>query len=251
MHWTARISKALEEERFQLYQQPIVGVVDNKRNHLEILLRMIDENGNVIPPGAFMSAAERYGLMREIDRWVISNVFEFMAKDNPADPIKGTDRVIAINLSGDSINDIALLGFILKQKEKYDISLSNVCFEITETVAISNLSKATVFINKLKNHGCQFALDDFGSGLSSFSYLKNLPVNYLKIDGSFVKDVSRDEIDRAMVESIHQIGEVMNLRTIAEHVEDGETLKVLEEIGVDYVQGYYLGRPEAIEDKAS
>jgi len=249
MHWTSRISKALKEERFQLYQQPIVGVPDQKRNHLEILLRMIDENGNVIPPGAFISAAERYGLMREIDRWVITNVFKFMGRNDPADPIKNTDRVIAINLSGDSINDAALLDFILREKNKYNISLTNVCFEITETVAISNLSKATVFINELKNHGCQFALDDFGSGLSSFAYLKNLPVNYLKIDGSFVKDVSRDKIDRAMVESIQQIGEVMKLRTIAEHVEDKETLKVLEEIGVDYVQGYYLGRPEAIENK--
>lgn len=249
MHWTARISRALEEERFQLYQQPIVGVSDNDRSHLEILLRMIDENGNIVPPGAFISAAERYGLMREIDRWVITNVFKFMSKDNPADPIKNTSRVMAINLSGESINDITLLDFILQEKEKYNISLSNVCFEITETVAISNLSKATVFINKLKKHGCQFALDDFGSGLSSFSYLKNLPVDYLKIDGSFVKDVSRDKIDRAMVESIQQIGEVMKLRTIAEHVEDKETLLVLQEIGVDYVQGYYLGRPEAIEDK--
>ncbi len=247
MRWTARISKALEEERFQLYQQPIVSVSDNKRNHLEILLRMIDEKGNVIPPGAFISAAERYGLMREIDRWVISNVFRFMGKNNPADPIKNTDRIFAINLSGESVNDISLLDFILREKTKYSISLNNVCFEVTETVAISNLSKATVFINELKSHGCQFALDDFGKGLSSFAYLKNLPVDYLKIDGGFVKDISRDEIDRAMVESIQQIGEVMKLRTIAEHVEDKETLVVLQEIGVDYVQGYYLGRPEVLE----
>jgi diguanylate cyclase (GGDEF)-like protein/PAS domain S-box-containing protein len=249
MHWTARITKALEEDRFQLYQQPIVGVPDNKRDHLEILLRMIDEDGNVIPPGAFMPAAERYNLMPAIDRWVINAVFKFMGKDDPADPIKGTSRVFAINLSGDSINDGNLLEYILQKKAKYKISLTNVCFEITETVAISNLSKATVFINELKNYGCQFALDDFGSGLSSFAYLKNLPVNYLKIDGSFVKDVSRDDIDRAMVESIQQIGEVMKLRTIAEHVEDQSTLDILEEIGVDYVQGYHLGRPEAIGDK--
>jgi len=147
MHWTARITRALEEERFQLYQQPIVAVSDNKRNHLEVLLRMIDEKGKVILPGAFISAAERYGLMRKIDRWVISNVFKFMGRNNPADPIKDTDRVIAINLSGDSVNDISLLDFILREKTKYNISLSNVCFEITETVAISNLSKATVFIN--------------------------------------------------------------------------------------------------------
>jgi diguanylate cyclase (GGDEF)-like protein/PAS domain S-box-containing protein len=248
MHWTARISKALEEDRFQLFQQPIVNVSTKERGHIEILLRMIDTDGNIIPPGAFMPAAERYGLMPEIDRWVIHNAFKFMGMNNPAEPIHGTDRVIAINLSGDSINDGALLDYILQEKTKYNISLTNVCFEITETVAISNLSKATVFINKLKNHGCQFALDDFGSGLSSFAYLKNLPVNYLKIDGSFVKDISSDKIDRAMVESIQQIGEVMKLRTIAEHVEDESTLLILQEIGVDYVQGYHLGRPEAIDD---
>jgi len=247
MHWTARISKALEEHRFKLYQQPIVGAIDKSRNHLEILLRMIDESGNVVPPGAFMPAAERYGLMREIDRWVVREVFIFMGKADPADPIKDTDRVIAINLSGDSINDGSLLDFILQEKDKHNISLANVCFEITETVAISNLSKASLFINKLKNYGCKFALDDFGSGLSSFAYLKTLPVNYLKIDGGFVRDVSRDKIDRAMVESIQQVGKVMGLMTIAEHVEDDSTLAVLQEIGVDYVQGNHLGRPEVIE----
>ncbi|HHJ36016.1 MAG TPA: EAL domain-containing protein, partial [Gammaproteobacteria bacterium] len=249
MHWTARISRALEEHRFQLFQQPIVGATDKSRNHLEILLRMIDEDGSIIPPGAFIPAAERYGLMPEVDRWVIREVFKHMGKDDPADPIKGTDRVFAINLSGDSINDSGLLVYILELKNKYGISLTNVCFEITETVAISNLTKASIFINELKNYGCKFALDDFGSGLSSFAYLKTLPVNYLKIDGSFVRDVSRDSIDRAMVESIQQVGQVMGLRTIAEHVEDESTLGVLQDIGVNYVQGYHLGRPEAIEKK--
>ena len=247
IHWTARISKAFDEHRFQLYQQPIVSVSDHSSDHLEILLRMLDENGNVIPPGAFMAAAERYGLMPDIDRWVIHEVFKYMSRDNPADPVKDTNRVYAINLSGDSINDDSLLNYILQEKNKYAIALNNVCFEITETVAISNLSKATVFINELKSYGCQFSLDDFGSGLSSFAYLKTLPVDYLKIDGSFVRDISRDKIDRAMVESILQVGKIMELMTIAEHVEDESTLTVLREIGVDYAQGYYLGRPEAIE----
>ena len=250
VYWTARISKAFEDHRFRLYQQPIVRVIDQNKDHLEILLRMIDEHGNVTPPGAFMSAAERYGLMPEIDRWVIHEVFKYMDRDNPADPVKGTNRVFAINLSGDSINDASLLDYVLQEKNKFAISLSNVCFEITETVAISNLSKATVFINKLKNYGCKFSLDDFGSGLSSFTYLKTLPVNYLKIDGSFVRDISRDKIDRAMVESIQQVGKIMELMTIAEHVEDESTLSILREIGVDYVQGYHLGRPEAIEIKS-
>ena len=149
MHWTARISKALEEGRFQLYQQPIVGVSNNERRHLEILLRMIDEDGKIIPPGAFMPAAERYGLMPDIDRWVINEVFRFIGKNDPEDPIQGTDRIFAVNLSGDSINDGGLLEFILQQKKRHNISLHNICFEITETVAISNLSKASAFINEL------------------------------------------------------------------------------------------------------
>lgn len=248
MHWTARISQALEEGRFQLFQQPIVCVIDRNRDHHEILLRMIDEEGRLIPPGAFMPAAERYGLMPDIDRWVIREVFCHMGRDDPADPIKGTDRIFAINLSGDSISDNNLFDYIIEQKNEFDISLANVCFEITETVAISNLTKASVFINELKNYGCKFALDDFGSGLSSFAYLKNLPVNYLKIDGGFVKDICTDAIDRAMVESIQQVGSVMKLKTIAEHVEDQTTFDMLIEIGVDFVQGYHLGRPEAIEN---
>lgn len=249
MHWTAKISKALEEDRFQLYQQPIVSVINNSRDHVEILLRMIDEDNHIVSPGAFMPAAERYGLMPAIDRWVIHKIFKYIGDRSTSDPIRGTDREFAVNLSGDSINDDTLLDYILEEKETHNVPLKNICFEITETVAISNLSKATVFINKLKTHGCKFALDDFGSGLSSFAYLKNLPVNYLKIDGGFVKDICNDVIDRAMVESIQQVGKVMQLDTIAEHVEDELTLLVLKEIGVDFVQGFYLGRPEAVEDK--
>ena len=246
MHWTARISQALKENRFRLYQQPIVSVSNKSISHLEVLLRMIDVDERIIPPSAFLPAAERYGLMPEIDRWVIAEAFKCISKNNFSVPVKDTDRIIAINLSGDSINDSNLLSFILEEKDKYGISLSNVCFEITETVAISNLSKATVFMNELKNHGCQFALDDFGSGLSSFAYLKTLPVNYLKIDGGFIKEISSDKIDRAMVVSIQQVGQVMQLKTIAEQVENESILTVLEEIGIDYVQGYHLGRPQAV-----
>ncbi|HEB82624.1 MAG TPA: EAL domain-containing protein [Gammaproteobacteria bacterium] len=246
MHWTARISRALTEKRFRIFQQPIVGMLNNSRTHVEILLRMIEDNGDIIPPGAFIPAAERYGLMPQIDRWVIDEVFRYMSEDDPADPIQGTDRVFAINLSGDSINQGTLQDYILRLKEKYRISLENVCFEITETVAISNLSKASQFISELKKHGCQFALDDFGSGLSSFAYLKNLPVNYLKIDGAFIRDICSDDIDRTMVESIQHIGKVMGLQTVAEHVEDNGTYSMLRDIGVDYVQGYLLGRPEAV-----
>ena len=247
MHWTGRITKAMEENRFRLFRQPIVGIAGDNNEHYEVLLRMIDEEGEIVPPGAFIPAAERYNLMAGIDRWVIKEVFQMIAENDPADPIKDTDKVISINLSGDSLNDDDLYNYIISWKNRLGISLNNVCFEITETVAISNLVKATTLINELKKHGCRFSLDDFGSGLSSFAYLKNLPVNYIKIDGSFVKDVSRDPIDRAMVVSIQQMGKAMKLHTIAEWVEDEETLKALKDIGVNYAQGYHLGRPEAIK----
>ena len=246
MHWTGRITRAMEENRFRLYRQPIVGLGADKNEHFEVLIRMIDEDGEIVPPGAFIPAAERYNLMAGIDRWVISEVFQLIAQDDPGDPIMGTEKIISINLSGDSLSDEGLFDYIVSLKQELGITLDNVCFEITETVAISNLVKATSLIHELKEHGCRFSLDDFGSGLSSFAYLKTLPVNYIKIDGSFVRDVSRDPIDRAMVESIQQIGHVMQLHTIAEWVEDEETLSALKEIGVDYVQGYHLGRPEAI-----
>ncbi len=242
--WTERILHAMENNRFRLFQQPIIGISGKFVEHHEVLIRMLDDNDKIILPGAFLPAAERYGLMHDIDRWVISKTFKYMSRDVSFDLIAGTDRILTINLSGDSINDDSLLDFILHEKTINNISLVNVCFEVTETVAISNLTKAAHFIYELKKLGCQFALDDFGSGLSSFTYLKTLPVDYLKIDGSFVRDVSRDKIDRAMVESIQQIGKAMNLKTIAEHVEDESTLSVLKEIGIDYVQGYYLGRPD-------
>jgi len=247
MHWTARIAHAMEYNRFRLFRQPIIRISGKSCQHDEILIRMLDENDEIIPPGAFLPAAERYGLMPEIDRWVIKEVFRYMGGNNFASLPDSRDRVLTINLSGDSINDDTLLDYILKQKAINNISLNSICFEVTETVAISNLSKATEFINKLKQYGCQFALDDFGSGLSSFAYLKTLPVNYLKIDGGFIRDISHDNIDRAMVESIQQVGRAMKLETIAEHVENAATLVVLKDIGVDYVQGFHLGRPQAID----
>jgi diguanylate cyclase (GGDEF)-like protein len=249
MHWTGRITRAMEEERFILYRQPIIGFSSASHEHFEVLLRMVDEKGGIVPPGAFIPAAERYNLMTGIDRWVIREVFKLIADEHAANPHRQSKKVVSINLSGDSLSDDGLYDYIISQKNEFNVSLNNVCFEITETVAISNLVKATALINELKQYGCRFSLDDFGSGLSSFAYLKNLPVNYLKIDGSFVKDVSRDPVDRAMVVSIQQMGSVMELDTIAEWVEDEETLNTLWEIGVDYVQGYHLGPPEAIKQE--
>jgi Amt family ammonium transporter len=212
-----------------------------------VLVRMLDDNGSIIPPSAFIPAAERYNLMASVDRWVIREVFRMVADNDPADPILGTGKVISINLSAESLNRDDLVEYIVTQKEELGITLENICFEISEAVAISNLSKVAAFIAHMKKHDCTFALDDFGSGLSSFAYLKTLPVNYLKIEGSFIKDVSRDPIDRAMVVSIQQMGVEMRLDIIAEWVEDEATLNVLKEIGVDFVQGYHCGRPEAIE----
>jgi diguanylate cyclase (GGDEF)-like protein/PAS domain S-box-containing protein len=249
MHWTSRITKAMEDGRFILYQQAIVGISNDAMEHTEILLRMIDEEGKVIPPGAFLPAAERYNLMIGIDRWVISEVFKTITEGGLCKSCNGDFNLISVNLSGDSLSDEGLFDFIMSEKEKYNVPLECICFEITETVAIRNLSEAIILINELTKHGCRFALDDFGSGLSSFAYLKTLPVQYLKIDGSFVRDVSRDEIDKAMVRSIQQVGKAMNLLTIAEWVEDEETLNVLKELGIDYAQGYYLGKPEPLVQK--
>jgi len=243
MHWAGRITRALEEHRMVLFEQPVVAIKGvNVGDHCEVLLRMRDENGEIIPPDAFIPAAERYNLMPKVDRWVISQVFQNLGQTSCI----GTDKVVAINLSGTSLADDGLLSFVLNEAESLQVDLSNVCFEITETAAISKLSRATQFINGLRSKGCRFSLDDFGSGLSSFAYLKNLSVDYIKIDGSFVVDMLNDPIDRAMVEAIVRVGHVMGVQVIAEWVENEATLQLLKEMGVDYAQGYHLGRPKEV-----
>ena len=242
--WMLRIQQALEENRFELNYQPIVPVANDEIQviHYEILVRMIDEEGNRIPPGAFIPAAERYQMMSKIDFWVIQHVFEWLEQFWDSN----SPGIFAINLSGQSMADGELQQKIKKLIEASNVSPENISFEITETAAISNLNQATNFISDLKAIGCNFALDDFGSGLSSFAYLKNLPVDYLKIDGAFVKDMIHNPIDRAMVESIHNIGSVMNLKTIAEFVENDAILQALKEVGVDYAQGYGIARPKPL-----
>ncbi len=247
MHWTARITRAMEQNRFILYRQPVVGISGDNDGHYQVLVRMVDEKGSVVPPGAFIPSAERYNLMAGIDRWVINEVFRLLAEESTNDVSASTDTFITINLSGDSLIDDGLSDYIVSLKNKYGISLRNICFEINETVAMSNLVKATTLINALKKHDCRFSLGDFGSGLSSFSYLKTLPVDYIKIDGTFVKDVSTDPVNRAMVDSIQQMGRAMKIDTIAECVEDEQTLEILKDIGINYAQGYHLGRPQAIK----
>ena len=247
MEAVSRINQALAEHRFRLDVQPIVPVIDQQHPpHQEILLRMLDEEGRAVMPGAFIPAAERFGLMPAVDRWVVHHFFSQFAhvlREDPRHASSSSGTIYAINLSGASLNDEQLPGFVIQQLEHYQIPASRICFEITETAAIANLTRAGLFMNELRQRGCRFALDDFGTGLSSFTYLKQLPVDYLKIDGSLVRDIARDPIDRSMVDAIARIGRVMGLHTIAEFVEDDAVLATLAELGVDFAQGYGIARP--------
>ena len=245
MGWIGRIQKALDENRFVLYSQKILALnKDEARDeHYEVLLRMTDETGVLVPPMAFIPAAERYGLMPLLDRWVIKTAF---AQLSELPPMGGARHTCSINLSGTSICDEHFLAFVKAQFAIHRVLPENICFEITETAAIASLSQAVVLIRELKEIGCRFSLDDFGSGMSSFAYLKHLPVDYLKIDGGFVKDMITDPIDHAMVESINHIGHVMGIQTIAEFVENDEILEALRKIGIDFVQGYGVEKPRPI-----
>jgi len=246
MQWVPRIQEALAENRFALFYQPILPLGETGRAHGEVLLRLLDRDGDLILPSAFIPAAERYNQMQAIDRWVIRRVFAALRDPDSVMP----SGSVAINLSGQSLSDRQFLEFVEQQIEACAVVLERICFEITETAAIGNLSLAKRFFSALKPRGCRFALDDFGSGLSSFAYLKTLSVDFLKIDGGFVKDMMRDPIDHAMVEAIHRIGHVMGLETIAESVEDERILARLKAIGVNYAQGYAVGRPRPLRKLA-
>jgi Amt family ammonium transporter len=245
--WVTRIRTALEEDRFVLYVQPIssVTVAKARREHVEVLIRMLDEDSGVIPPGAFIPAAERFGLMLSVDRWVIDQVTRFITANREV--CLASERRFFVNLSGHSVCDDDFLQWILETIQKQNIPVGMLCFEITETAAITNLTSAEHFMRTLQRYGCEFALDDFGSGLSSFGYLKHLPVEYLKIDGAFVKEMLDDAIDDSMVDAINRIGHIMGLETIAEFVESLDILQRLREIGVDFVQGYGICKPFPIE----
>jgi diguanylate cyclase (GGDEF)-like protein/PAS domain S-box-containing protein len=256
MQWVARINQALEEDRFCLSVQPIRALSEfnpesasstpesHTHGYYELLLRMRDAGGRLVPPGAFLPAAERYSLSVRLDRWVVEKIFSWL-DEHP----EQLDRLsmCSINLSGHSIADEEFLPFVISKLDGTNVPAEKLCFEITETAAITNLVRATRFITALKGWGCCFALDDFGSGLSSFAYLKQLDVDFLKIDGVFVKDIVADPINLAMVKSINDIGQVMGKRTIAEFVENDGILDKLREVGVDYVQGYRVGKPAPLD----
>lgn len=242
MQWVSRIKDALEDDRFVLHRQEMHSLNSSGGGlqYSEFLIRMVGLDGGIILPGAFIPAAERYGIMTRLDRWVVAAVIEYLAEDFP------NSSVNFINLSGASLSDSDFFSFIKQKIVDTNISPDLLCFEITETAAIANLSSAVDFINEIRDIGCKFALDDFGAGLSSFSYLKTLPVDYLKIDGAFVRDIENDPMDYAIVQAINEIGHVAGLQTIAEFVESEATLQSIKDIGVDLAQGYCIGRPQPL-----
>ncbi|MCU0518159.1 MAG: EAL domain-containing protein, partial [Oscillatoria sp. Prado101] len=254
IQWVSRITQGFEENRFRLYLQPVLPLTPgvSNREYQEVLLRLEDETGKLVSPMAFIPAAERYNIMHTIDRWVIRTLFAYLSgvevRQNAGSGERHLtadtpQRLYAINLSGASLNDDQFPDFLHEQFAIHQISPPAICFEITETVALASLSKVGQFIRTFKELGCSFALDDFGSGTSSFAYLNNLPVDYLKIDGSFVKNVVDNPVYVAMIEAINRIGHVMGLQTIAEFVENDDILRVIRGLGVDYAQGYGIANP--------
>jgi diguanylate cyclase (GGDEF)-like protein len=247
MQLVAQIQQTLDSDGFQLLAQPIMSLTgDCERPRYEVLLRMKDEDGERIPTDAFLSAAERYQLMPQVDRWVVSRTIARISEHS--DLVDGIDALFAINLSGQSIGDDDILDFLDEEIRASGISEKSLCFEITESAAVSNLSKAQGFIDALRDRGCKISLDDFGAGLSSFAYLKNFAVDTLKIDGSFIRDITDNRISESMVAAITQVAKVMELETVAEYVENEKTLELIAELGVDFAQGHVVGRPVRIED---
>src|SRR5271168_2281812 len=242
MQWVSKLTRARDENRFELFYQPIVPIGSNAhdREHFELMLRLRDESGSIVTPAEFIPAAERYNIMPSIDRWVVRQALDRVVH-RTASGVK--PFTIAVNLSGTSLNDERFLEYLIAELSLNDLVAGAMCFEITETAAIANLGSVVYFMRELKARGCHFALDDFGSGLSSFMYLKTLPVDYLKIDGQFVENVTRDPVDRSMVAAISQVGKAMGIQTIAERVESPEVLAELGRLGIGFAQGFYIAKP--------
>ena len=252
MQWVSRLTQALEDDRFCLYVQaiapiqPVAAFQPRPPAIYEVLLRLQDPHGNLVMPGAFIPAAERYHLMPDLDRWVIRTLFRTLASLPPIP--HHTRTIYNINLSGASFNDDQFLEFVRQQFRQYAIAPSQICFEVTETAAIANLPKAVDFIRELRALGCQFALDDFGSGMSSLTYLNTLPVDYLKIDGQLIRPIATDSVSAAMIEAIVHISSAMGLETVAEFVEDATILQKIKAFGIDYAQGYAIAHPVPLAD---
>jgi diguanylate cyclase (GGDEF)-like protein/PAS domain S-box-containing protein len=248
MFWANQIPKAIEANQFELYYQTISPLNNSNELHIELLIRFRNEQNEIISPAVFLPAAERYHLSSSIDKWVVNRAFSMLSKMKKDAPIIGQ---CSINLSGTSMGNADFLQFLLKKTDEFKIQPNHICFEITETAIISNLNAAKKFMMRLRDKGFMFALDDFGTGLSSYEYLKELPVDKLKIDGVFIKDIDKDPIKQAMVKSINEIGHVMGLETIAEFVETKSILDMLKEIQVDYAQGYYISKPQPFANIAA
>ena len=245
MDAAGQIQMALHEDRLELYGQAIEAFEDGAPLHVEVLLRMRGDDGELVSPAVFLPAAERYHLMPAIDRWVVMHSVQFL---NEHGAQFGAGRgLVAINLSGQSLSEPSFRTFLEERLAELKVPLERICFEITETAAVSDLKRARAFMTELKSRGCRFALDDFGSGLSSFGYLRSLPVDYLKIDGSLVREIVQDPIAASMVAAVQQVARVMNLKTVAEFVENDAIRAMVKDMGVSFAQGYAIGRPAAAE----
>ncbi len=246
--WVKKLRNALDKNRFRLYTQPIVPLnKDNTKIHYEVLLRLLDDNGKILMPEQFLEIANLYSMMPRIDFWVVDNLFNYISNANF---VRWDDICFSVNISGASLNDNEFFRYLYQKFQHHNLPPELFCFEITETIAINNLSQASKFITTLKSLGCSFALDDFGKGMSSLTYLKNLPVDYLKIDGSFIKEIHTEPVTKAMVKAIHYLAKALGVKTIAEFAENQNIVDVLKELHIDYAQGYHFGKPGLINCSA-
>jgi EAL domain-containing protein (putative c-di-GMP-specific phosphodiesterase class I) len=244
--WTERIRRALDEDQFALYCQPIYDLARGRISQYELLLRMVGEDGELVLPGAFLPTAERFGLIESIDEWTVKHAIGILERERRAG--RDLELLIEINLSGRSVGNPDLPQLIESELERVSVDPGKLIFEITETAAIANMDEARKFANRMSALGCKFALDDFGAGFGSFYYLKYLPLDYLKIDGEFIRGLPRSPIDQRMVKAMVDIAGSLGMKTIAEFVEDEETLQLLPRFGVDFAQGYHVGRPQPADE---
>ncbi len=244
MHWVSRVKRAVEEERLELCFQPIVRIDAQPATPFhELMVRLRDDDGRIVPPSEFIPAAERYNVMSVVDRWVVARALELLQGRSAAGAVP---PLLAVNLSGTSLNESSFVEFVLQAVGAEPAVAGSLCFEITETAAVANLSNVAFFMRELKSRGCRFGLDHFGTGLSSFMYLKTMPVDYLKIDGQFITQIATDLVDRSMVEAISKVGRALGIATIAPWVESEAVLDELKRIGVEFAQGYHLARPQPL-----